>query len=97
MKLVLRTGGDGDYGFAVRTWLDSAWSDLRRPAYVAATKAHMNRALRAGSFAVACSEAEPSALFGWALAEAGALWWLYVSHDFRGLGLGRRLKERVLS
>ena len=102
MRLILRDGHEGDYAYCASTWVRSAVDPRTKlPGFTQTGTAPMdalrgiaNACIRAGKLIVACSEDEPDALFCWAVGADKTLWWAYVAHDFRGLGLGRRLKER---
>jgi ribosomal protein S18 acetylase RimI-like enzyme len=97
MHITIRTGVLTDIPFIIATWSRSCKIGKDRRMRIP----HMRRALErvmagSGKLAVACSAKNQDTLIGWALSECGDLWWVYVSKDFRGLSIGRRLTKAVL-
>lgn len=93
MNLTVRTGQEKDWGYVLSTWLRTAPQLGERET----RKNHMRRALRRGSLAVLCTDDEPDTLVGWALAENGDLWWMYlVAPEFRKLKLSHALKALAI-
>lgn len=93
MNLIVRQGEEKDWGYVLSTWLKTAPQLGDRTT----RKNHMRRALCRGSLVVMCTNDDHDTLIGWALAEDGDLWWMYlVAPEFRKSKLSHALKAAVL-
>jgi ribosomal protein S18 acetylase RimI-like enzyme len=98
VNVVVRPGKERDVAYVIATWSRSYPHKGDRRQLVPHIRRAVLRCLfdQHSALAVACSSEDEDTLVGWALAEEGDLWWVYVAKDYRGMGLGSRLRDRVV-
>ena len=96
--LELRDARKADENYIRSTFARSAWDlvrKVRREHWYQTSTPLLERLLAGAAVTVACAPEDNDALFGWAAATDGVLWYVYVPFEFRGLGLARELVRKV--
>lgn len=94
----LRPARKSDEAYIRSTFTRSAWEiirKVRRENWHTTAACLMAKVLNGATVIVACAPEDEDALFGWAAATDGVLWYVYVPYEFRGLGLARELVRKV--
>lgn len=87
--VLCRLAEDGDLNFIRSTWLRSS-KDLTRMGkedFFSFTRPQVEADLKNGTTIVACDEAMPTTIYGWACFRDGVLRWAYTSYQLRNNGI----------
>lgn len=101
MTIRLRPGEANDFGFVIDSWIrsyrDSPWARLAGTCYVAGHDALIKRLMTRSATTVACYEADPDTILGWACTEGRIVHYVYVKHSLRRKGIARMLLTPYLT
>lgn len=93
--IAFRPAVQNDEGFIADSWVrsygDSRWARDHGPGYVRSHDAAVKRLFARAQVFVACLEAHPETIIGWACTEPDCVHYVYVKQKFRHEGLGKKL------
>jgi GNAT superfamily N-acetyltransferase len=95
LPISLRPSEPGDRGFILDSWIrsyrDSPWARMMGHAYTDGHDALIKRILGRSAVLVACYDADPETILGWACTERDVVHYVYVKHKLRRRGIARML------